>query len=100
MNRFEERWKACARVARRARQGEADSPPDWWAIQRRRAELERVQDPQAESMEWWGWYGARGVAVASVLVLVCLAVASRGPRDFHPLRPGVEDAVSEVFWLL
>lgn len=100
MKGFEERWAECVRVVRMARRAEADPPPSWAAIQALRRGRAREDDAEVESMAWWRWYGARGVAVASVLMVVCLVFASRGPQDRHPLRPGVEDAVSEVFWLL
>lgn len=100
MNGFRERWAACARLARTALEDETAAPPEWSAIRRRQLELERAKDREDESVEWWGWYGVRGVAVASVMVLVCLVFASRGPSEGHPLRPGVEEAVAEAFWLL
>jgi|GEM_PF-2473952 len=100
MSGFHERWKACARVAQTARPVKDSPPPSWEAIQRQRAKLSGNAELREDSMAWWGWYGARGVAVASVVVLVCLVFAARGPREGHPLRPGVEDAVAEVFWLL
>jgi hypothetical protein len=100
MSGFEERWKACTRAARGIQEADASPPPSWAAIQRRRAELGKEAEAREDSLDWWGWYGARGVAVASVVVLVCLLFAARGPQESHPLRPGVEDAVAEAFWLL
>jgi hypothetical protein len=100
MSGFQERWKACTRLARTIPKADEPSPPSWAGIQRRRAELGRDAEAGEDSLAWWGWYGARGVAVASVVVLVCLLFAARGPEEGHPLRPGVEDAVAEAFWLL
>ncbi len=97
MNLFEERWRECVGRARAAVVTESGGwMPDGGRLLRRavgRAEVVEIE-------EWWRWYGARGLAVASVVLAGCLLFAVRGPRELPSLRPGVEDAVAEVLWSL
>ena len=100
MNRFEKRWRDCVGRARSAEVSEAEvALPDGGRLLRRAARQAR-QNEVVEIEEWWRWYGARGLAVASVILAGCLLFAVKGPREVPSLRPGVEDAVAEVLWSL
>ena len=53
----------------------------------------------------WLRYGVRGLATATVVLLASVWFAFGGSvrerdRESTPLRPGIENAVAEVFWLL
>ncbi len=100
MSHFEERWKECVRVARLA-PGRGDPPPPLVAAIQARRNRSPEEDPSdVETAAWWRWYGTRGVAVASLVAVVCVVFALQGMKERDPFRPGVEDAVAEVFFLL
>lgn len=101
MKRFEERWRECVRVARGVPADENLGVPSWEGIVARRARIAASEAaPEAEALAWWRWYGARGVLAATAMVVVCWFLAFRASDPVHPLRPGVENAVAEIFWLL
>ena len=55
------------------------------------------------SGDLWFRYGLRSLATAAVVLLasVWFALAGTGgERESGSLRPGIENAVAEVFWLL
>lgn len=58
-----------------------------------------VVDAQAAG-DLWRWYGLRGLAVSMAVLVLCLLWASRGLGDRPFLRPSIENAVVETFWLL
>lgn len=103
MKRFSERWKECVRLARGNGLDERPAPaevvvglrPDWRSLVRAGEGGRAVDDAGL-----WEWYGARGLAVASVVLAACVFFSVRGPREVPSLRPGVEDAVAEVLWSL
>ncbi len=103
MKRFNERWQECVRQVRRSRrervsagsEAEIGLPANWRRLVR--AGGSGVADEEAGL---WEWYGARGLAAASVVLALCLLFAVKGPREAPSLRPGVEDAVAEVLWSL
>jgi hypothetical protein len=100
MKPFDRRWEDCVRVARRATPRPCAEPPLHLAPALRRALRSAEPGPEPEPVDWWRWYGTRGLAVASVLFVACLFFGMRDRRDAPSLRPGVEDAVAEVLWRL
>lgn len=99
MKSFDERWSECVRSARKAWAAKPIPEPSWAGIRRRRSAV-AGEAAGTESEEWWRWYALRGFGFASLLAVACVAFAVRGPTPGHPLRPGVENAVAEVLWLL
>jgi len=101
MKRFEERWLECVRRARTVREEAVDPLPSWAAIRARQRELARtVTSSEVEALALWRWYGARGLLAATAMVVACWLFAFRASEPVHPWRPGVENAVAEIFWLL
>lgn len=102
MRRFDERWRECVRQARTAAEPPGDGPLPSSAALLRRMRQARVRDAaeNVEATDWWRWYGARGLAAATLVLAACLLFAFRGPRREPSLRPGVENAVAEVLWSL
>lgn len=113
MSAFEQRWRSCVRAARQAmaREGAPTAVPKaaevWRKIQAvrggagSRGGQGARSDLETPGEALWRWYGLRGVAAAALLLVVSLVFAVRGGGEgAAPLRPGVEDAVAEAFWLL
>ena len=101
MKRFEERWRECVRMARTVREEVVDPLPGWAGIRARRREFAReAVSSEGEALAWWRWYGSRGLVAAAAMVVVCWIFAFRSSEPVHPWRPGVENAVAEIFWLL
>lgn len=98
--RFDERWRRLVRSARKAGWETAGpnpvpEPADVW----RRLGVRETRG-SGESVDWWQWYGVRGLAVASVVLAVCAWISVHGAAEAPGWRPGVEDVVAQAFWLL
>lgn len=100
MKRFDQRWQECVRVARLAAPRPFAEPPLHRAATLGRTLRSVEPSPEPDPVDWWRWYGTRGLAVASVVLLACLFLGLRDRREGPSLRPGVEDAVAEVLWRL
>ncbi len=99
MSRFDRRWRECVRRARQASPRPLPEPPaDLTRLVRRGSVVSGTDDP--ELTEWWRWYGSRGLAVATAILVGCVAFVIRDGSEAPSLRPGVEDAVAEVLWRL
>lgn len=96
MESFDERWRECVRVARVGWEPPTETV---WVSLRTVVRAGAGAGMEEEMVGWWRWYGARGLAVASVVLAVCWIFAVRVPRE-SALRPGVEDAVAEAVWSL
>lgn len=105
MSSFESRWRALTRAARTAEPPLPEAP-----LHRVRGWLEagaaarrRELAAGAGSGELWFRYGTRGLATATLVLLASVWFAFSGSareREPQSLRPGIENAVSDVFWLL
>lgn len=102
MKPFSERWRQCLHAARQASDARSHSTPaeaaDWVPGLLRR--YRQAHSGEEAAVELWSWYALRGLAVASALMLLCLAFASRGPHPSTSFRPTVENAVAGVLWTL
>ncbi len=96
MKHFPQRWRDFAAQARQARTASSSGPSAAEAAQwvpqllRRRA----VRMDSASTVELWGWYAPRGLAVGALAMLLCVAFAWRGLPSRSSLRPSVEIAIA------
>ncbi len=101
MSRFDQRWRCCLQVARRASPRPLPEPPtDLAETARRLGAGSGPGQDDWELIDWWRWYGTRGLAVATAILVSCVLVVIGDGREAPSLRPGVEDAVAEVLWRL
>ena len=102
MSTFDERWRNVARAARAA-EPPLPEPP----LHRVRSWMDRraaaAVAGEFGAGDLWFRYGTRGLATATLVLLASVWFALGGTvrdRESAPLRPGIENAVAEVFWLL
>lgn len=107
MSTFNQRWDRLVASARRAPTPPLPSAPGhqvgaWMRAARARG-FGAAARGGPSSGDLWLSYGLRGLATAALVLLVSVWFAfggRRGEREGTPLRPGIENAVAEVFWLL
>ena len=106
MSTFDERWRNMARAARAAEPPLPEPPLHRvrsWMDRRAAAAVAGEGAGESGAGDLWFRYGTRGLATATVVLLASVWFALGGSvrdRESAPLRPGIENAVAEVFWLL